>query len=122
MTRHNQRVEVPLLILHAENDGDIPHRHSDILFDTLLEAYLPPLQNNTTWSIEDWTEYEGQTVMREKVRETLVTQTHVQKFGVMHEFETSGRKLVLMKTLTGWHEPGTIEGVQDAIRHVFSFA
>ncbi|KAL4070020.1 Alpha/Beta hydrolase protein [Scleroderma yunnanense] len=112
------RVKVPLLILHAENDGDIPHQHSDILFDSLLEPYLPPLHNTTMW--KDWTEYEGQT-MREKVRETLVTRTHVQKFGIVHEFETSGRKLVLMKTLTGWHEPGTIEGVQDAIRHVFSF-
>ncbi|KIM66935.1 hypothetical protein SCLCIDRAFT_262776 [Scleroderma citrinum Foug A] len=116
------RVKVPLLILHAENDWDIPHQHSDMLFDTLLEPYLPPLQNTTVWPDEDWTEYERQTMLREKVRKTLVTRTHVQKFGVVHEFEASGRKLVLMKTITGWHEPGTIEGVQDAIRHVFSFA
>lgn len=122
LTHHTQRVKVPLLILHAENDWDIPHQHSDMLFDTLLEPYLPPLQNTTVWPDEDWTEYERQTMLREKVRKTLVTRTHVQKFGVVHEFEASGRKLVLMKTITGWHEPGTIEGVQDAIRHVFSFA
>jgi len=122
LTHYNQRIKVPLLILHAENDWDIPHQHSDMLFDTLLEPYLPPLQNTTAWPDEDWTEYERQTMIREKVRETLVTRTHIQNFGVVNEFETSGRKLVLMKTITGWHEPGTIEGVQDAIRHVFSFA
>ncbi|KAI6027549.1 Alpha/Beta hydrolase protein [Pisolithus microcarpus] len=37
------RVEVPLLILHSENDWDIPHWHSDALFDTLLEPYLTPV-------------------------------------------------------------------------------
>lgn len=120
------RVEVPLLILHSENDWDIPHWHSDALFDTLLEPYLTPVaslpRNVTLWSTEEWSEYEGQLTLRSKERESLVTRTHIHNFGDMHEFESLGKKIVLVKALTGWHEPGTIEGVQDTIRHVFSFA
>lgn len=120
------RVKVPLLILHSENDWDIPHWHSDALFDSLLEPYLTPLaalpHNVTLWSNEEWSEYEGQMTLRDRERESLVTRTHIHNFGVMHEFESSGKKIVLVKALTGWHEPGTIEGVQDTIRHVFSLA
>lgn len=117
---------MPLLILHSENDWDIPHWHSDALFDSLLEPYLTPLaalpHNVTLWSNEEWSEYEGQMTLRDRERESLVTRTHIHNFGVMHEFESSGKKIVLVKALTGWHEPGTIEGVQDTIRHVFSLA
>ncbi|KAI6129685.1 Alpha/Beta hydrolase protein [Pisolithus croceorrhizus] len=120
------RVKVPLLILHSENDWDIPHWHSDALFDALLEPYLTPVaslpHNVTLWSTEEWSDYEGQLTLRSRERESLVTRTHIHNFGDMHEFESSEKKIVLVKALTGWHEPGTIEGVQDTIRHVFSFA
>ncbi|KAG6336270.1 hypothetical protein ID866_2824 [Astraeus odoratus] len=118
------RVEVPLLVLHAKNDWDIPHMHSDILFDALLDSHLSPIpsaHNITPTSTKQWSKYRGKMTIGSGIHESLVTRTHIHKFGDMYEFETPGRRVVLFKTLTGWHEPGTIEGVQDAIRHVFSF-
>jgi len=38
-----QKLNVPLLIVHAENDWDIPHSHSQTLFDAFLDQHLPPL-------------------------------------------------------------------------------
>ncbi|KAG0704795.1 Alpha/Beta hydrolase protein [Suillus ampliporus] len=118
------KVKVPLLILHAEDDWDISHTHSDALFDALLEPYLPPVYSppasQESWSKQQWNEYHAQLVTRRETRESLLTRTVIPNFGLMDQFEDFGERIVLLKTFTGSHnEIGSLEGVQDVIRATF---
>ncbi|KAH7925895.1 alpha/beta-hydrolase [Leucogyrophana mollusca] len=119
------RVKARMLILHAENDWDIRHSHSDALFDALLEPYLPRLEVPPhaagSWSKEEWSAYNAQVARRREVRASLLTRTVIPRFGTLDEFNTAGERLVLLKTLEGSHNyVGSLEGVQDVIRNVFS--
>ncbi|KAG1791083.1 uncharacterized protein HD556DRAFT_1219100, partial [Suillus plorans] len=53
-----QKLKVPILILHAEDDWNLSHTHSDALFDALLEPYLPPVYSTPAsqelWSTQQW--------------------------------------------------------------------
>ncbi|KAH7885140.1 Alpha/Beta hydrolase protein [Phlebopus sp. FC_14] len=118
------KVQVPALIVHAENDWDISHTHSDVIFDALIEPYLPPLDavpmDVSSWTAQEWSIYQTQTTLRDQVRESLLTRTRMANFGVMDEFVASGETVVLLKTLSGSHnEVGTLEGTQEVMRKVF---
>ncbi|KAG1822626.1 alpha beta-hydrolase [Suillus subaureus] len=99
-----QKLKVPILLLHAEDDWDISHTHSDALFDALLESYLPPVYSppasQESWSTQQWNEYHAQLVTRRETRESLVTRTVIPDFGLMDQV-------------------GTLEGVQEVIRVTF---
>jgi abhydrolase domain-containing protein 12 len=119
-----QKVKVPLLILHAEDDWEIYHTHSDALFDTLLEPYLPqiwsPPLSPASWSPQQWNEHQAQLVSRRETRESLLTRTVIPNFGFMDEFMALGERIILLKTFTGSHnEVGTLEGVHEVIRVIF---
>ncbi|KAJ8590214.1 alpha/beta-hydrolase [Rhizopogon salebrosus TDB-379] len=118
------KVKVPLLILHAEDDWEIYHTHSDALFDTLLEPYLPqiwsPPLSPASWSPQQWNEHQAQLVSRRETRESLLTRTVIPNFGFMDEFVALGERIILLKTFTGSHnEVGTLEGVHEVIRVIF---
>jgi abhydrolase domain-containing protein 12 len=118
---------VPVLIVHAENDWDISHTHSDAIFDALLEPYLPSVDalpnEPLSRTKEQWSTYQTQVAKKREVRESLLSRTYMPNFGVMVKFVASGETIVLLKTLTGSHnEVGTLEGTQEVIRNVFSFA
>jgi abhydrolase domain-containing protein 12 len=119
-----QKLKVPILILHAEDDWDISHTHSDALFDALLEPYLPsvysPPTSQESWSTQQWNEYHAQLVARRERRESLLTRTVIPNFGLMDQFDGFGERITLLKTSTGSHnEVGTLEGVQEVIRVTF---
>lgn len=119
-----QKLKVPILILHAEDDWDISHTHSDALFDALLEPYLPPVYSppvsQESWTTQQWGEYHAQLVTRREARESLLTRTVIPNFGSMDQFDGFGERITLLKTSTGSHnEVGTLEGVQDVIRVTF---
>jgi abhydrolase domain-containing protein 12 len=118
------KLKVPILILHAEDDWDISHTHSDALFDALLEPYLPsvysPPTSQESWSTQQWNEYHAQLVTRRERRESLLTRTVIPNFGLMDQFDGFGERITLLKTSTGSHnEVGTLEGVQEVIRVTF---
>ncbi|KAG2060682.1 alpha/beta-hydrolase [Suillus hirtellus] len=118
------KLKVPILILHAEDDWDISHTHSDALFDALLEPYLPPVYSPSTsqesWSTQQWSEYHAQLITRRETRESLLTRTVIPNFGLMDQFDGFGERITLLKTSTGSHnEVGTLEGVQEVIRATF---
>jgi abhydrolase domain-containing protein 12 len=123
-TNLHQKVKVPLLILHAEDDWEISHTHSDALFDALLEPYLPPIWspplNPTSWSAQQWNEHHAQLVSRRETRNSLLTRIVIPNFGLMDEFKALGERIILLKTFTGSHnDVGTLEGVQEVIRVTF---
>lgn len=118
------KLKVPILILHAEDDWDISHTHSDALFDALLEPYLPPIYSppvsQESWTTQQWEEYHAQLVTRREARESLLTHTVIPGFGLMDQFDGFGEQITLLKTSTGSHnEVGTLEGVQEVIRVTF---
>lgn len=118
------KLKVPILILHAEDDWDISHTHSDALFDALLEPYLPPVYSppvsQELWTTQQWGEYHAQLVTRREARESLLTRTVIPNFGSMDQFDGFGERITLLKTSTGSHnEVGTLEGVQEVIRVTF---
>ncbi|OJA21015.1 hypothetical protein AZE42_02356 [Rhizopogon vesiculosus] len=118
------KVKVPLLILHAEDDWEISHTHSDALFDALLEPYLPPVLSPplspASWSAQQWNEHHAQLVSRRETRNSLLTRTVIPDFGLMDEFQALGERIILLKTLIGSHnEIGALEGVQEVIRAIF---
>lgn len=112
------------MILHAEDDWDISHTHSDALFDALLEPYLPPVYSppvsQESWTTQQWGEYHAQLVTRREARESLLTRTVIPNFGSMDQFDGFGERITLLKTSTGSHnEVGTLEGVHEVIRVTF---
>ncbi|KAG2064485.1 alpha beta-hydrolase [Suillus decipiens] len=118
------KLKVPVLILHAENDWDISHTHSDTLFDALLEPYLPPVysppESQESWSTQQWSEYHAQLVTRRGMRESLLTRTVIPNFGSMDQFDNFGERITLLKTSIGSHNwVGVLEGVQEVIRVTF---
>lgn len=120
----HQKVKVPLLILHAEDDWEISHTHSDALFDALLEPYLPsilsPPLNPASWSVQQWNEHHAQLVLRRETRNSLLTRIVIPNFGLMDEFKALGERIILLKTFTGSHNDiGALEGVQEVIRATF---
>lgn len=118
------KLKVPILILHAEDDWDISHTHSDALFDALLEPYLPPVYSppvsQESWTTQQWGEYHAQLVTRREARESLLTRSVIPNFGSMDQFDGFGERITLLKTSTGSHnEVGTLEGVHEVIRVTF---
>lgn len=115
---------MPLLIIHAEDDWEISHTHSDALFDALLEPYLPPVFSSplspASWSAQQWSEHTAQLVSRREARGSLLTSTVIPNFGLMDEFKAPGEQITLLKTFTGSHnEICYLEGVQEVIRMMF---
>lgn len=123
----SQRVKVPVLIVHAEDDFDISHTHSDVLFDALIEPFLPsidpPPRTPGSWTQEQWNMFQTQMATKQEAREQLLIRTDMPHFGVMDMFAASNATVVLLKTLTGAHnDVGALEGTQEVIRTLFSLA
>lgn len=120
-----QRVTVPVLIVHAEDDFDISHTHSNAIFDALIDPLLPsvdPLPREPgLWTKEQWRTYQMQMKTKRGARERLLNRTDMPHFGVMDTFSASGETIVLLKTLTGSHnEVGALEGTHEVMRKLFS--
>ncbi|KAG6844517.1 hypothetical protein H0H87_006278 [Tephrocybe sp. NHM501043] len=117
------RIQAPVLIAHAEDDWDIPHTHSVVLFDAFLKPYLPPLDLPEGLSVtqESWEKFWAQREAWTAKRTELLTITKLPNFGIVEQFEADGRKVVFVKTLAGGHDYlGVQEGVQDFIRTSFN--
>ena len=116
-----------MLIVHAEDDPDISHTHSDHLFDALIDPFLPsvdPLPHNPgSWTKEQWNAFQMQMATKQEAREGVLIRNDMPHFGVMDTFAASNETIVLLKTLTGSHNNvGALEGTQEVIRTLFSLA
>lgn len=116
-----------MLIAHAENDWDIPHSHSDVLFNAFLNGVLPELKLPRDAIRATKEEYEAMSSSmdkRQRAREKVVKRIDMEGFGYIESFwdKTKERNVTLVKTLYGGHDYlGVQEGVQDAIGRMFGF-
>ncbi|KAF4617306.1 hypothetical protein D9613_006004 [Agrocybe pediades] len=119
-------ITAPVLIAHAVNDWDIPHTHSDVLFNAFLEPHLPPVDlpdNAFTITSEQWAVISEQQKVRQVKRDSLLKKTKIDNFGEIDELYDSAedRRIVLVKTLAGAHDYlGVQEGLVDIIGKTFN--
>jgi abhydrolase domain-containing protein 12 len=119
-------LNVPLLIVHSEDDWDIPHSHSQTLFDAFLEHHLPPLPE-TAAAIMGATEEVAEHMVklsqeRAALRQELVVTNEVPRVGRVEVFskDRSEGRVVYLRTRWGGHDRvGLVEGVQDYIAEMF---
>ncbi|KAF7981483.1 hypothetical protein HWV62_33533 [Athelia sp. TMB] len=101
-------IKAPLLLVHAENDWDVPATHSATIFDSLLEPLLPPISPPplaaSSWTETQWSEFYAAVSVRAKAREAIVREVNLPNVGTLSEFTQSNRgKVVMLKTDTGGH-------------------
>jgi abhydrolase domain-containing protein 12 len=121
-----QGLKVPLLIVHAENDWDIPHSHSQTLFDAFLEQHLPPLPEIAAAMVGASDEVAERMAKlsqeRGALRQELVATNDIARVGRVEVFskDRSHGKVVFFRTQWGGHSTlGLVEGVQDYITEMF---
>ncbi|KAF8195507.1 Alpha/Beta hydrolase protein [Pholiota molesta] len=116
-------ITASVLIAHAENDWDITHSHSDVLFHAFLEPHLPPLSlpaNPFSVTPGEWEVISGQQIKRAAKRTDIVESRKLKNFGRVDSFSEDSRKVVLVKTLVGGHDYlGVQEGLVDIIGKTF---
>ncbi|KXN85155.1 Monoacylglycerol lipase ABHD12 [Leucoagaricus sp. SymC.cos] len=116
-------LKASVLLVHGENDWDIPHTHSSTLFEAFLEPFLPtpaltPSGNPSSGK------HVSQSDFSAKQRSAIVTSASINGFGTLEEFvdhRKGGRRVAMLKTMAGGHDVGRLEGVQDAIGRMFDF-
>ncbi|KAI0292478.1 Alpha/Beta hydrolase protein [Multifurca ochricompacta] len=119
-------LNVPLLIVHAEDDWDIPYSHSQTLFDAFLEQHLPPLPELTAAMVGVSDEVAERVTKlsqeRAALRRELVTTSEIERVGRVEAFSSKNRsKVVFLHTRWGGHDRvGLMEGVQDYIAEMFN--
>ena len=121
---------MPLLIVHAENDWDIPHAHSQTLFDAFLEKHMPPLplaeaEDATIGPLNanELSERVAQ-VSQERLalRHELVAARDVPRLGRVEVFakDRAHGPVAFFRTRWGGHATlGLVEGVQDYMAEMF---
>jgi abhydrolase domain-containing protein 12 len=111
-----------VLIAHAEDDWDIPHSHSDVLFEAFLDPLLPNMvipQEPLSLTNDEWNDFTRRQKERSLKRKEIVETTVIPNFGTVSETR-DGRSVTLVKTLVGAHDYiGEQEGLQDIIGRKF---
>ncbi|KAG6900397.1 hypothetical protein C0993_011385 [Termitomyces sp. T159_Od127] len=86
------RIKGPVLIVHAEDDWDIPYTHSRVLFDAFLKPYLPlvDIPNGPELTQESWETFWAQREVWTQKRAEILKTTEIRNFGAVEEFEAEG--------------------------------
>ena len=104
-----------MLLVHAQDDWDIPHAHSAALFAATLEPHLPALPRGDALeagAAANAAVYNA----RSEARAALVTRTEVPRLGVMEAFAHGGSDVVYLETRWGGHDTvGLLGGVQEVM-------
>ncbi|KAH9172619.1 hypothetical protein EDB89DRAFT_2229250 [Lactarius sanguifluus] len=93
-------LKAPLLIVHAEDDLDIPVWHAQMLFGAFLEKHLPALP---------------------EIMPELVRMREMERVGRVKVFskDRADGEVVFLHTWWGEHDVGLVEGVQDFMAEMF---
>ena len=123
---------MPLLLVHSEDDWDIPHSHSQTLFDAFLDQHLPPLPDLATAaaaamagaSDEVMEKVDRLSKERRALRRDLVVASEIPRLGSVEVFSRNNRsgagKVAFLRTRWGGHSRvGLVEGVQDYMAEMF---
>ena len=120
-------MKVPLLIVHAEDDWDIPYKHSQAIFDAFLEPHLPALSEITVPMAGSPEEVAQCIATLDQERAALwserVAVHDMARLGHAEVFAREDRAqgdVVFLRTRWGGHDRvGLVEGVQDYMAEMF---
>ena len=112
--------------MHAEDDWDIPHAHSQTLFDAFLESRLPALPEVTA-ALAGAPEEVAERIatlaqQRAALRSELVAVRDMARFGRAEVFarDAAHGEVAFIRTRWGGHDRvGLVEGVQDYMAEMF---
>ncbi|KAI0293840.1 Alpha/Beta hydrolase protein [Multifurca ochricompacta] len=129
-------LKVPLLIVHAEDDLDIPVSHAQMLFDAFLEKHLPPFPEITaemmkegnglgaspTPTVEVPESFATLSQERTMRRRELVSVREMERVGRVEVFskDRPEGEVVFLRSWWGAHDVGLVEGVQDYMAEMFN--
>jgi abhydrolase domain-containing protein 12 len=125
----SQNLKAPLLIVHAEDDLDIPVWHAQMLFDAFLDKHLPPLPEITpeimmAAMVEEEDAESVAVLLQERAtrRRELVRVHEMERVGRMEVFskDRADGEVVFLHTRWGAHDVGLVEGVQDFMAEMFN--
>lgn len=112
--------------MHAEDDWDIPHRHSQTIFDAFLESHMPALPDITALMAGASEEVAQRMATlgqeRAALRNELVAARDIARFGRVEVFarDAAHGDVAFLRTRWGGHDRvGLVEGVQDYIAEMF---
>jgi abhydrolase domain-containing protein 12 len=113
-------------MVHAEDDWDIPHSHSQTLFDAFLDQHLLPLPDIAAAlagaSDEVMEKMDRLSKERRALRRDLVAASEIPRLGRVEVFskDRSDRMVAFLCTRWGGHSRlGLVEGVQDYMAEMF---
>jgi abhydrolase domain-containing protein 12 len=121
-------VTCPILLIHGENDFDIQVKHSQRLFDEVLEPYLEQYPYSQKDMAKVHLENEEQrrivdevSARRRQKRDELVKHSTIQGLGTISRFkrEDKGDVTLLRSTWGGHDRIINYEGVMDVTRKIF---
>jgi abhydrolase domain-containing protein 12 len=123
-----QNLKAPLLIVHAEDDFDIPVWHAQMLFDAFLEKHLPEITPEMMMAAmveeEDEVAESVAALLQERSarRRELVRVHEMERVGRMEVFskDRADGEVVFLHTRWGAHDVGLVEGVQDFMAEMFN--
>ncbi|KAF8918827.1 Alpha/Beta hydrolase protein [Mucidula mucida] len=106
------RIKGEVVIVHAENDWDIPYTHSEVLFNAFLEPHLPSVKLPKT--PRRFPKTNGPSSRRSSLDAKIAAKTF--------EFTDGTRDIMFIKLAEGGHDyVGTQEGLQDIIGTKYGF-
>ena len=118
----------PILLIHAENDSDIQIKHSQRLFDEVLEPYLEQYPYSQGDMAKVHLENEDQrrivaeiSAHRRQKRDEMVKESTIQGLGRIIRFERGNKgDVTLLRSTWGGHDRIiNYEGVMDVTRKLF---
>jgi abhydrolase domain-containing protein 12 len=104
----------------SDNDWDIPHSHSSALFDAFLDPLLSESPISSVLMNVSDRDVNSAKQTPDSRRKELVSHASIHNFGTLDQFIAGGRKVALLKTISGKHDIPKDEGVQDAIGRMFN--
>lgn len=125
-----QRINAPVFIAHAQDDADIPHTHSQNLFNVLLDPLLPLLPQAPILPSEyqnfDWDAHRSAIQKRNERRNELLHTQNITGFGTVQSFArtlkegSESAEVVYVEALWGGHDRvGLQQTLIDILGSVF---
>ncbi|KAI5122811.1 hypothetical protein M0805_000153 [Coniferiporia weirii] len=118
-------IKAPILLAHSQDDREIPHVHSQSLFNELLDPLLPPvpdLPDSSELQTYNWTAYRNAKEARLSRKAELVQTRNISGFGSVHQLVRTGDTgdVMYVESLWGGHDRiGLQESLIDLIGTVF---
>ncbi|EJC98093.1 alpha/beta-hydrolase [Fomitiporia mediterranea MF3/22] len=113
-----------ILLVHSKDDVEIPHSHSQSLFDGIVDQFLPilPALPESTSELQgfDWAGFEAAKKERQTSRDALVRKQEIPGFATVHRLHRPGEfgEVLFVEAEYGGHDR---VGLQESLIDLISY-